>query len=95
MQRQKIFKRNEIDKLAQNPKFISSVDTDRLLKSKISRLESQKKYDEKRKQNGNKPLRQNVIERLQKENKMLKTGICCTIGMLLVQATFLIYLLIK
>ena len=95
MQREIIFKRNEIDKLAQNPKFISSVDTDKLLKSKISLLETKRRYEEKRKRNGGKALRENVIEKLKKENKLLKTGICCTIGMLLTQATFLIYLLAK
>lgn len=43
-QRRVLFKPNEVSRIAQNPNFLGSEHTKKLLESKISRLESQKRY---------------------------------------------------
>lgn len=79
MTRQIIFKAGEVAKI--DPRFIGTFEAEKLLLAKKSRLESQKKYEAKKKANGNKPLRRsrgemeytiNKLERKLKIEKRLK-----------------------
>lgn len=64
----KFFKKNETSKIAQHPNFIGTDTTTKLLNYRISRLESSKRYEAKRKANGGKPLRANQIRKLKLQN---------------------------
>lgn len=62
-------KRKELTK--HDPRFISSEMARKLYDAKLSKLDSQERYEAKRKANGNKPLNQPLKDRIEKlESKL-------------------------